>query len=127
MAKLWGFTERATQRIGDAVRRVEGMAKPGLCGPDGHAPGQGVEFRRFELKTSLVSGGTATAHPLEWRADTQVYSAVLDESREFTIRDALNSFQGTGRDPGPPVVRGTRGYAIKLPDSPDWEVLQREC
>ena len=76
-------------------------------------------FRRFELKTSLAIGGTATAHPLDWTG--AAYAADTASDNEFTVYDSLGKFQGWARSAG--VRDGARGLAMFHHDRGVWEIV----
>jgi hypothetical protein len=74
---------------------------------------------RFELKTDLAPGSSATAYLLSYAGD-------YGENRnvEFTVYDALDGMlRGRGRSD---TVAGYRGYARLMPDSQRWEVIAME-
>jgi len=76
-------------------------------------------FRRFELKTSLAIGGTATAHPLDWTG--AAYAADTASDNEFTVYDSLGMYHGWARVAG--TRNGARGLAVFHHDREVWEVV----
>jgi hypothetical protein len=78
-----------------------------------------LDLWRFELKTSLSPGGSATAYLLS-------YSEGYGENGhiEFTVYDAVNgTLRGRGRTE---TAEGFHGYAKLMPDSQRWEVIALE-
>lgn len=122
------FISGATRRIANTVRRVEQMPRkldPGPIRNRGPVP---YLFRRFELKESLTSGGHAPAHPVLYDDDADDWAADTDETKEFEVYDFLGEWSGDGRDgTTDPVTDGARGYAIKMHDFADLEILIMEC
>lgn len=116
------FTTESAKRIAKVVRRVERMPvnrDPGRSRNSGPVP---FLFRRFELKTDFSPGDTASVYPVyhdgeDWVTDT-------DEDHEFTVHDFLSQWEGNGRSG---ETAGHRGYAIKMHDFADWEILILEC
>ena len=75
---------------------------------------------RFELKTGLSPGGSATAYLLPWH--DAAYG--VDTNVEFTVYDAiLGTLRGRARTE---TVAGSRGYARYMPDSGRWEITAIE-
>ncbi len=85
--------------------------------------GGGAEtlVRSFELKDNLTAGGSATAYLRTWNGSAYV----TDTDTEFEVYDALDTFSGTARDEGPPIVAGNWGYAQML--NGRWEIIQLSC
>jgi len=73
-------------------------------------------FRRFELKTALAIGGTATAHPLDWSGVADTTAA-----NEFTVYDTLSKHRGWARVAG--TRNGARGLALFHHDRESWDIL----
>lgn len=73
----------------------------------------GFEVRRFKLKTAHAAGGDTTAYLVLWRNGTQTVT-----TKEFTVTDPFSIFDGD--------VDGY-GYAIYMPDSAKWEIIQLQC
>lgn len=132
MANGRTFVNSSAKRIAKVVRRVEQMPQKLDPGPGRDQGPMPFLFRRFELKTDFTAGGSASVYPVfhdgsDWVPDT-------DADKEFTVHDFLSEWSGSGRieaDPlaDPPVAEaaGSRGYAIKMHDFADWEILIMEC
>jgi len=82
-------------------------------------PSGGGSLRRFELKDDLSEDNEATdAYLLNYDSDEDEY--VADTDTEFEVYSFIG-WTGKGRDAGPPVVDGTRGWCT-LKDR-RWEVV----
>jgi hypothetical protein len=72
---------------------------------------------RFELKSALTPGGSATAYLLPWHEGAYGFDAHV----ELTVYDAVcGTLRGWARTQTFP---GSRGYAQYLPDSGRWEIV----
>ena len=85
-----------------------------------------VELLYGELKDDLSSGGSATAYPRNWDSDTSAYVTDTTEANEFEVYDALDTFEGDGRDVGPPIVAGNWFLYYTAP-SGRYEIVQMSC
>jgi len=115
-----GFTDASHRRIDRVVRRVEKM--PDRLGDD---PGpQQVPIpvpivRRIELAEDLTVGATVKTYLLDKSSGS--YERVQNSSGvdiRINVEDALSTFKGDA---------GHKGYALKMPDNKNWELLQLEC
>jgi hypothetical protein len=79
--------------------------------------------QRFELKTALAPGSSATAHPLEWTGSQ--YEPNTEAALEFTVQDPFSHFRGRAKDVySSPHNNGSRGIAQWFSDRKAWEIVE---
>lgn len=79
--------------------------------------------RRFELKTELTLGGTATAHPLRWTGSS--YTPDTASAADFTVYDSRGLYRGWTRETTP-ARSGSWGLARFHHDKGVWEVVDMQ-
>lgn len=82
----------------------------------------GSELRPFELKTELLQGLSATAHPLTWDDDAGAWTPDLTEANEFIVWDDLSKNWGWARSAG--NYPGARGVAAILAAGAGYTVIE---